>query len=507
MGDMDEELIPALNEADLQWIRDRDERPMENPAGVFGETEGPRGGGILAGAMSPLLAGETTPPALRERGFLLRGQSVHAPIHVGCDEQESVCEREGDGIADTVMENQNQSQHLSEAETVPALPVGVLSTPPRRPTAVARTPEKVPDPKKKARTVAHEPGREGGPPCFGGGGATPKLVPPLFAGMQPPPPPEGGPPGPTMYDLTRGDQDLPWVQELQQGMRAMLGSQRSLRQELQGFASVLNQHEGQISRLTKAHQDNAMLHENTQRRLKALESEVTELRRTSRSPTPSVRGGPGYGPDRSPPGTPRGEVSLADELSIVIGGWSDARRPEIEQEVREFLQRAAVEFTDIIVPYARSNFCRVLPVVDVNVHFADSRRAQQATIATLKAMAPESKILGSEGGKLWITAHRSPEERARIRAVVSATAFCEELSGLMTNPLPVDKEWRGRVFLGPHLVLGHQRNRPQQTGDVALLDSRGNETGWVLISRALERAAGIPVADLQERWLAHLQGR
>ena len=199
---------------------------------------------------------------------------------------------------------------------------------------------------------------------------------------------------------------------------------RSLRQDLHGFKSTLHKHEGQIACLTQAHQDNATLHENTQKRLRALEAEVAELRGASRSPTPS-RGGVGwswYGPERTPPGTPRG-TSPADELSIVIGGWSDARKPEIEREVRELLGRVSVEFADIMVPYARSNFCRVLLVVDDKIHFADSLRAQQSVITTLKGLDPKSTLPGSEGSKLWVTAHRTPEERAKIRAVVSVAAF------------------------------------------------------------------------------------
>ena len=58
------------------------------------------------------------------------------------------------------------------------------------------------------------------------------LVPPLFAANATEPSQSNrgfsGKVGPSVYDLTRGDQnEIPWVVELQQGMRAMLGSQES----------------------------------------------------------------------------------------------------------------------------------------------------------------------------------------------------------------------------------------------------------------------------------------
>ena len=478
----DEELIPALNEQDYQWIRDRDQRPVETAGGVFGQE---------------------TPPAVRERNFVLHGPPISEPSDARAGNEHD-CERDGVGRArDTLME-----QDSADAETVPAVlhPDRLINPEPSRLGPAPCTPDKAPD-FKKARKGVHDQD----PPRFGtkgpgGGSRSVSLVPPLFAAeMQTGKRGEGK--GPSLYDLTRGDSEPPWVAELQQGVRDMLDQQHNMRSDLQGFASTLRQHDDRISTLTRAHQDNALLHENTQKRLKTLETEVAELKRTSsRSPTPapSLRGG--YGPDRSPPSTPRGRVSIAEELSVVLGGWKDERKPEIEQEVRSMLQSHGVDFADIVVPYARSTFCRVQLVIDPTIHFADSRRAQQDVITKLKGAGLESRLPGSVGKKLWVAAHRTPEERARVRAVVSVTVFCEELVSDMVAPLPVDKEWRGRVFLGAHLVLGHHATRAKQNGDVDLMDTRGNATGWFLVADAFRRAVGIPVADLEERWLRHLEG-
>ena len=105
---------------------------------------------------------------------------------------------------------------------------------------------------------------------------------------------------PHVYDLTKGDLgvELPWVVELRQGMHALLSGQQGLSADIQRLSSTLTVHEARIQRLTEAHQDNARLHENTQRRLKTLETEVEELKRASRSPTPARGPGSNAAPAR-----------------------------------------------------------------------------------------------------------------------------------------------------------------------------------------------------------------
>ena len=124
-------------------------------------------------------------------------------------------------------------------------------------------------------------------------------------------------------------------------------------------------------------------------------------------------------------------------MAVVIGGWVDARQSKIEHEVQEFLRGAEVKYTDIIVPFARCTFCRVRLDLSGNLsaslHYPEARKAQQKVVTALKGLNPVSQAPGSETVPLWVQPHRSPEERARVRALVSATAFCEDLAKRMTH--------------------------------------------------------------------------
>ena len=148
---MDEELIPALSETDMQWIHDRDMRPNENPAGVFGEGETWGGGGERDGAATPWNSGEVTPPAFRGRGLNLHAAAVHSPIDVKSDVP---CAREAERERpererETVMEDENDAEglHPADAETVPAFFMSPTPETRGRPT-VHVNPDKAPDPKK-----------------------------------------------------------------------------------------------------------------------------------------------------------------------------------------------------------------------------------------------------------------------------------------------------------------------------------------------------------------------
>ena len=65
MMPVDEELIPALNEQDMEWIRERDGRVR------------PPVGGVNLGEVTPFVSGETAPEAL------LRGGGGHFNLPVG----------------------------------------------------------------------------------------------------------------------------------------------------------------------------------------------------------------------------------------------------------------------------------------------------------------------------------------------------------------------------------------------------------------------------------------
>ena len=66
-------------------------------------------------------------------------------------------------------------------------------------------------------------------------------------------------------------------------------------------------------------------------------------------------------------------------------------------------------------------------------------------VTALKTMAPVSKIPGSDdGAKLWTTPHRSPAERAKIRAIVSVKIYLDDqIAKASPQKVSAEIDWRG----------------------------------------------------------------
>ena len=80
----------------------------------------------------------------------------------------------------------------------------------------------------------------------------------------------------------------PWVQQaLLDGMQTLHLKQDALQQSLSTVQGVVKEHSQQITRLTTAHKDKAILHEHTLSRLMSLETEVQKLKAQSRSVSPA----------------------------------------------------------------------------------------------------------------------------------------------------------------------------------------------------------------------------
>ena len=147
----------------------------------------------------------------------------------------------------------------------------------------------------------------------------------------------------------------------------------------------------QISDLTKAHQDNAKLHESTLTRLNKLEAEIQEVKRQA-SRSPHARQLEGR-TQTDHPGRSHG-----------VPGQGPPERPG---------------------PFGGSAV-RKLPKQPEDVGVASARRTQQNVLTALKTMGPVSQAPGSEGTRLWVTAHR-------IKAF--ADAYLEKNGTHMTSPL------------------------------------------------------------------------
>ena len=243
-------------------------------------------------------------------------------------------------------------------------------------------------------------------------------------------------------------------------------------------------------------------------KIQGLEKRITELEASRRSLTPprSFRGG-----DQSPR-SPRSSVGSRDDsssdLDIIVGGWVDAKRADAQQEVTNMF--AAIQMTNAVkelwAPYSRTNFIKVqLVFPDEQAHISVRRLFQLRVIEKLKVMKFTSGVQGSTGNRIWATKSKSPEERARVRALVLTKEFLKALPGRNgTSPIPesdIEIVWNGRLFVHQHQFLGcMDRDGEPSSEDLILSDSRGNHMPWFVKATVFEAATGYPGSELAELW-------
>ena len=170
----------------------------------------------------------------------------------------------------------------------------------------------------------------------------------------------------------------PWVQMLLDGMQKLHMRQDSPQQSLSTVQGVVQEHSQQIARLTTAQKDNATLHEHTLSRLMSLETEVKKLKASSRSvsPAPPVRerslgprdqreGRQGRSPTPLPGSRLGGGPQRLEDLQVLVGGWLEARRSDIEEELTQILKHLRLWDTvhEIVFSFVRSNIARIALVI------------------------------------------------------------------------------------------------------------------------------------------------
>ena len=118
----------------------------------------------------------------------------------------------------------------------------------------------------------------------------------------------------------------------------------------------------------------------------------------------------------------------------------------IEEEVMGLLDRLGVkdQVHSVTVPYIRSSSARIMLHITEDLGLALARKKQIDIVTALKAMAPVSKIPGSDGAKLWTTPHWSPAERVKIRAIVSVKSYLDDqLAKANPHKFSIEIDWRG----------------------------------------------------------------
>ena len=240
------------------------------------------------------------------------------------------------------------------------------------------------------------------------------------------------------------------------------------------------------------------------RKLDALTTELREVRSRSVSPAPTPRRGdnagrpgtgqaPSTGIGSTAPGGP-----VIDDWQLVLGGYVDAKREEIQQEIRELFQAAEAVplLRNIITPFVRSNIARIeLLYVDDNL--AARRRVQQAVLNKLRQIIQDrdkkSNIPG-QNGQLWISRNRSIEERNRNRAILGLRDYGRKF--LADNE--VDWDWKGRVWYRGVQVLFSADRDPPAPQALMMLDARGNESGWWTNPEIISRVLGMDPQQVRD---------
>ena len=191
---------------------------------------------------------------------------------------------------------------------------------------------------------------------------------------------------------------------------------------------------GQESLTRRADEQEAAL-EQMRREFRVLEKELHDVKSTiaSRPATQVQTPRASNGRSESPRFPSQREI---DEFQIVIGGWGEAKRADVQSDVEQMFRelRATPLLQNVFVPYVRSSFCRVEPMyVDSDVWA--KRKLQAQVLKHLQALGVKSAVPGQENCKFWFARNRTPQERAKIRAVLSTQSLCVKHLGLARQDL------------------------------------------------------------------------
>ena len=253
------------------------------------------------------------------------------------------------------------------------------------------------------------------------------------------------------------------------------GGQREMLSELRTHTQSPHQVTEQVSHIDQRQQEMAGLQKRFQNRLDEMEEEMKDLRAgRSISPGPNRvhSAGPGSSP-RSTTASGMGGQPIVDDLQLVIGGWKEARKADIEEEVRRLFSRleATPLLKDLHTPFIRSNFARIELQFGTS-KLAERRQVQALTLKALKqrfANEPTSQIPQQTGNRLWASRNRSKDERAKIRALVGVKEYCAQ----HINPMFIDLDWRGKLWIRGEQVLFHANQHRPRDSSLMLNDSKG----------------------------------
>ena len=317
----------------------------------------------------------------------------------------------------------------------------------------------------------------------------------------------------------------PWVQEIREGFFGLHNKADQIHQQMCTFGAEIQAHGVRITSLEQVASEHTSKHESSEARIRALENKIevliaqneslaskSDLR--SRSPMRTglgTRGGGGRSPSpRSPRFINRAEFAgQSDDFDVVIGGWSDARKSDAFDEVRNIFRAIDSEdaIEEIWAPFSRTGFAKVTLVFpDPHATLNVKRQFQTQIISKIKSKDFRSGVAGSDGVRIWATKSKTPEERAKIRAVVLTKEFYKTQTsgadGAVFGNDDIEISWAGKVFIDRFQLLGSvDRDGEPRPYDVCIEDAKGNHMNWYIRADEFSKVTGRNKEDLQDLWL------
>ena len=151
---------------------------------------------------------------------------------------------------------------------------------------------------------------------------------------------------------------------------------------------------------------------------------------------------------------------------------------------------------EVSPPHVRNTWCRVNLDLTAEPTITDKRRQVTRIVQALKATAFSSAVPDSKE-VLWITKHKTPPERERVRAVVQCKEY---LSALFPNGPAVELDWRGGCWIERENLLGNSARTRPTIRDLIVSDNRGNHTPWFVRVDPLLKLTGLDLQALQDKW-------
>ena len=308
-----------------------------------------------------------------------------------------------------------------------------------------------------------------------------------------------------------GEGDPPWLAGLRQtllgDMHDMKEGQREILTSVQQQREEFRSKGRRLETVEERQGEMLAFRDDMERRMRDMQTELREVRSRSVSPAPAPRnaGGARAGTGQAPsPAASSTTPYVVDDFQLVLGGYTDAKREEIQNEVRGLFEAAHALplLRNIITPYVRSNICRI-ELLYLDEGLSARRKVQQSVIvglrAQLEARNKKSQIAGQERAALWVSRNRGVEERNRLRALLGLRDF-----GLrFLPPGDVDFDWKGRVWFRNCQVLFHCDREEPSPHALMFLSARGDETGWWTSTPTISRILGMSESQVR----TELQGR